>query len=144
MTRLKIAGLSWLAGAIMQASLGTAHSAPLTPLSLAAKPKADNVEQVRYYRWGGWGAGALAGAVIGSAIAAPYYYGGYYPYRYGGYYPYSGYTNSYGYSSYGYSPYYSGYPAYYGRSYYRGSYPYARRSYGYRPYYRARVVRRYY
>jgi hypothetical protein len=36
--------------------------------------------------WGrGWGWGGFAaGAVIGSALAAPYYYGGYYPY---GYYP---------------------------------------------------------
>jgi hypothetical protein len=39
--------------------------------------------------WGGWGWGPgpfFAGAVIGGALAAPYYYRGYYPYGpYGGY-----------------------------------------------------------
>ena len=57
--------------------------------------------------WGwGWGLGGLAvGAIIGSALAAPYYY----PYGYGNY----GYSN-YGYSNYGNapSPYYG--PGYYG------------------------------
>jgi hypothetical protein len=46
--------------------------------------------------WGGWGwggaaAGFAAGAIVGTALAAPYYgsYGGYYPYGgYGGYAPY--------------------------------------------------------
>jgi len=52
------------------------------------------IETVRYgYGWrgggwgwrgGGWGwgvgAGVAAGALIGGALAAPYYYGGYYPY----------------------------------------------------------------
>jgi hypothetical protein len=50
--------------------------------------------------WGGWGwrggwgwgpgpfwGGVAAGAVVGGALAAPYYYRGYYPYGYyGGYY----------------------------------------------------------
>jgi hypothetical protein len=42
------------------------------------------------WRGGYWGPGAgfVAGAVIGGALAAPYYYGGY-PYGYGGYYPYA-------------------------------------------------------
>ena len=37
----------------------------------------------RRWRGGGWGwglGGFAAGAIIGSAIASPYYYGGYYPY----------------------------------------------------------------
>lgn len=66
--------------------------------------------------WGGVGLGLAAGAIIGSALAAPYYappyydYGGY-GYGYGGY-GYSG-GYDYGYSpafySYGYSPLYSYY-----------------------------------
>ena len=60
--------------------------------------------------WGwGWGLGGFAvGALIGSALAAPYYYP-YGNYGYGNY----GYAN-YGYSNYGYapSPYYG--PGYYG------------------------------
>lgn len=48
------------------------------------------------WRGGGWGWGApfVAGAIVGGALAAPYYYGGYY-----GYYPYG---------SYPYYPYYYG------------------------------------
>jgi len=65
--------------------------------------------------WGwGWGLGGFAvGAIIGSALAAPYYY----PYGYYGNYGYGnyGYAN-YGYSNYGYapSPYYGPGPGYYG------------------------------
>jgi hypothetical protein len=52
----------------------------------------------------GWGLGGFAaGAIIGGALASPYYYGGYYPYGYGAY------------PAYGYpppAPYYGGGPAY--------------------------------
>jgi len=74
-------------------------------------------------RSGWWGpalGGFAVGAIVGSALASPYYYGGYGGY-YGGYYPaYSSYP-SYGYGypaySYGYSPGYYGY-AYAPRPYY--------------------------
>src|SRR5262249_38746989 len=57
--------------------------------------------------WGwGWGLGGFAvGALVGSALAGPYYY----PYGGGGYYGYS----NYGYANYGYAPYYGG-GGYYG------------------------------
>jgi hypothetical protein len=56
-----------------------------------------------WWRGGGWGwgwglGGFAAGAIIGSALAAPYYY----PYGY------------YGYSNYAYAPYYGGGGGYYG------------------------------
>jgi hypothetical protein len=60
-----------------------------------------------WWRGGGWGwglGGFAAGAIIGSVLAAPYYY----PYS-GGYYGYS----NYGYSNYAYAPYYGG-GGYYG------------------------------
>jgi hypothetical protein len=45
-------------------------------------------------RWGGgwgWGLGGFAaGAIVGSALAAPYHYGGYGPYGYYAPYPYYG------------------------------------------------------
>ena len=69
-------------------------------------------------RWGWWGpalGGFAAGAIIGSALASPYYYGGYYsahPYYPAGYYGY--YAPAYSYSV------YAG-PAYYG---YYGPRPY--------------------
>jgi hypothetical protein len=34
--------------------------------------------------WGGFGAGVAAGALVGAAVAAPYYYGGYGPGYYSG------------------------------------------------------------
>jgi hypothetical protein len=70
-------------------------------------------------RWGWWGPalGAFAvGAIVGGALARPYYYGGYY----GGYYPaYSYYpAGYYGYYAPAYSYSYAG-PAYYSpRPYY--------------------------
>ena len=66
-------------------------------------------------RWGGGGAfigGLAAGAIIGGALASPYYYGGY----------------GYGY---GYRPYYGGYYGGYASPYYAG--------YGYGGCYRQRV-----
>ena len=109
-------------------SLGIpASAAPVTSLSAAANPMTQNsdVVQVRYGGWhggghGGWGgwrggagfpAAALAGALIGGAIAAPYYGGGYYPY----------YGDDYGYAALPYrdpAPYYGTRPGYY-----RGCYP---------------------
>ncbi len=124
----RIAAVLSFAAAVSLASVPV-QAAPLTALSAAAKPAAQdtNVTQVRWGGWhGGWhgggigfGIGALAaGALIGAAVTSPYYYGGYYPY-------------------------YGGYPAYYG-GYYSYGYPYAystvtypANSYGYyRPYYR--------
>jgi hypothetical protein len=116
-TRRFAAALS-LAGAISLASLPV-QAAPLTALSAAAKPVAQdsNAIQVRWGGWhGGWGGwhgggwgfgiGALAaGALIGAAIASPYY----------GAYPYYGYGYPYGYP-YGYATTY--YPTY-SYSYYR-------------------------
>jgi hypothetical protein len=93
----------------------TAVPASAMPANLALKSAAPaNVETVRWgWRGGGgwgWGLGGFAaGAIIGSAIAAPYYYGGY-----GGYYPYGAYYPAY--PAYGYPPpaagYYGGGPAY--------------------------------
>jgi hypothetical protein len=142
-----VAALS-VAGALSLGVSAPAYSAPITPLSAAAKPaaQADNAVQVRFggfhggfggfhgggfggWRGGGWhgggwhrgvgfGVGALAaGAIIGSALAAPYYYGGDYGYDdayYGG-----GYGYPYGYRTVVVTPgygYYGGYPygGYYG------------------------------
>lgn len=36
-----------------------------------------------HYWGGGWGPGFVGGLVVGSALAAPYYYGGPYAYAYG-------------------------------------------------------------
>jgi hypothetical protein len=91
----------------------TGASAMPTTHALALKSAAPPaIENVRWGGWhggwhgGGWGwgwglGGFAAGAVIGSALAAPYYYGAYYPY---GYYP--------AYPAYGYPP-----PAYGGPGY---------------------------
>jgi hypothetical protein len=74
--------LSWSAAALAAATLaGAATMASATPLSGAraignAVPSA--VETVRWGRGGwGWGLGAglVGGAIIGGALAAPYYYG---------------------------------------------------------------------
>ncbi len=129
MSKPKIPAALLVIGAM---SLGApAIAAPVTPLSAAAKPMAQesDVVQVRFGGWhGGWGgwhggrgfaAGALAGALIGTAIAGPYYGGGYYPY-YGGDYGYSALPYGYPAYSYGYAPGY--YPDY---GYYR-SYPFYR------------------
>jgi hypothetical protein len=129
---LSVAGIALLAAQL------PAQSAPLIAQSLMAKPASANANtlEVRYGGWGGWrggwggwrggwggwgwGVGGFAaGALIGSALAAPYYYGGYYPSYYGAPYAGSGY--------YGYPGYNGGYPGYYGS--YAGYYG------PYRPYY---------
>jgi len=79
---------------------------------------------------GGFGVGLAAGALIGGALAAPYY-GGYYGYGYPAY----GYGYGYGYPAYGYGGYGYGYPAYGYSSYgyapaYSGGYGYASPYYG--------------
>jgi|SRR5580692_656461 hypothetical protein len=121
MSKLKIPAMLLVIGTM---SLGVpAIAAPVTSLSAAAKPMAQESDlvQVRFGGWhggsGGWHggrgfpAGALAGALIGAAIAAPYYSGGYYTY----------YDDDYGYPAlpYGYSAHYYGNAA----GYYPGCYP---------------------
>lgn len=130
MSRHKIPAALLVMGAM---SLGVpAIAAPVTSLSAAAKPMAQESDlvQVRYGGWhgggggwhGGWGgwhggrgfpAGAFAGALIGGAIAAAPYGGGYYPYPY--------YDDDYGYPA----PYYGDPAPYYGYGprYYPGCYP---------------------
>jgi hypothetical protein len=74
-------------------ALSPASAAPIgQPLAMTGSASAAPVEQVRWYgrRGWGWGGGAFvgglaAGAIIGGAIAAPYYYGS--PYYYGPAYP---------------------------------------------------------
>jgi hypothetical protein len=96
---------SKIVAALLMASAATvgapAMAAPVTPLSVAAKPQAQeaNLVQARFGGWGwrggwgrgwrgggwGWGLGAaLAGAAIGTALAAPYY-GDAYAYDYPAY-----------------------------------------------------------
>ena len=136
MSTMKIAAALSLVGAMSLTSIAPANSAPLTPLSVAAKPDVQT-EQVRFGGWhggwrgGGWGGGRgvglgalAAGALIGGALAAPYYGG------YGGYYggdPYA-YDDGYAYPSYAYSSYYPAYRPYRAHAYR----PY--RAYAYRPY----------
>jgi hypothetical protein len=111
MRTLRMAFVSGFAGALMASNVATLQAAPL-PTNVASMKSmvADSSIQVRW-RGGGWGhrgfggwgyrgggAGALAGALIGGAIASSAY--GYYggdPY-YGGYYP-----------GYSYYPVYGGY-----------------------------------
>jgi hypothetical protein len=134
----RIAAALSIVGSLSVAAYEPAQAAPNTPLSAMAKAHDNGAVQVRY-GWGGgwrgwgprgwgWGAGALAtGALVGAAVATPYYYGsdyggGYYPYYeapapypydayavYGGYYPAYGY-----YRPYAPAPYYYGVPTYYG------------------------------
>jgi hypothetical protein len=139
MLRSKIVAALLMASAV--ALEAPAMAAPVTPLSVAAKPQPaeSNVVRARFGGWGwhgggwGWGLGAaLAGAAIGAAVTAPYYggydpYGGGYPaYGYGGGYP----AYGYGYPAYGYAavpaytvvrPYWRHY-GWYHRPYWRGSY----------------------
>src|SRR4051794_15940471 len=94
--------------------------------------------------WGGAGFGLAAGALVGAALAAPYYGAGYgygygYPYGYGGY----GYDDDYGYApaySYGYAPVVSYGYGYAPRPVYRRHVGY--RTYGYRAGYGAYAMSR--
>ena len=60
----------------MYSFANVASAAPMTG-ALALKNAAPaNVESVQFRRWGwGVGAGLVAGAIIGGALASPYYYG---------------------------------------------------------------------
>jgi hypothetical protein len=121
MRTLRMALVGGFAGALMAGNVATLYATPLpTNVASIKSMVAENSIQIRWggwrgggwgYRgfggWGprgsGWGAGALAGALIGGAIASSaygYYGGPYYggpgPY-YGGYYPaYSYYPVDYG------------------------------------------------
>jgi hypothetical protein len=96
------------AALICGASLALApNTASAMPASHALALKNAAPGQVETVRWGGWGwglGGFAAGAIIGGALASPYYYGGYGP----AYYP----APYYGYAA----PYPAPYPppAYYG------------------------------
>jgi hypothetical protein len=84
--RMLAAALLCSAGIALTAT--SASAMPANPALKNAAPGA--VETVRWRGHGGgwgWGLGGFAaGAIIGSAIASPYYYGGgYYPYGYGAY-----------------------------------------------------------
>jgi hypothetical protein len=91
-------------------------------LMTAAVSSLTSPAQARVWGWrGGWGWGGPAlgfatGALIGSALAAPYY--GYPGYGYG--YGYPGYGYGYGYPSYGYGYGYPGYGYGYGHPGYGG------------------------
>src|SRR5262245_31900293 len=105
----------------------TASAAPAAGALAIKIAASSNIGQVRWGWRGGWGrgwgwgggAGVAAGALIGGALAAPYYYGGYYggPYYYASPYyadPYYVVDDSYysepigGGAYYGSSPYYRG------------------------------------
>jgi len=119
MSNLRKTSAGVLACAAGIALLANVASATPAMHALAIKDAVPNaVETVRWGGWhgGGWGGwhggwhrgwgwgwgGFAAGAIIGSAIASPYYYGGYY-YPYGGAYyaPPSGYYGGYGGGGYG-------------------------------------------
>jgi hypothetical protein len=97
--RLLAAALLTSAGIAMMA--GPASAMPAAPGPALQKAVPSHVETVRWGRRFGWGVGGgfIAGAIIGGALAAPYYYGPgpYYggggPYYYGSgpYYPASAY-----------------------------------------------------
>ena len=69
-------------GAAMSSMTGAASALPVGALAIRSSVPAA-VETVQWRRGWGWGIGAgfLAGAIVGSALTAPYYYGyGPYPY----------------------------------------------------------------
>ncbi|MBR0837612.1 BA14K family protein [Bradyrhizobium manausense] len=84
-----VAGACLLAG-LSAATLTAVSAAPVgQPLAMTQTAPGE-IEQVRWYGHRGWGGGAFvgglaAGAIIGGAVAAPYYYGS--PYYYGPGYP---------------------------------------------------------
>src|SRR5262249_59315427 len=75
-----IAGSAWS----MAGSAGAVPLAASMSLRDASTPLVETVQWRRGWGWGGVGLGLAAGAIIGSAIAANSYYGGY-GYRYSGY-----------------------------------------------------------
>jgi BA14K-like protein len=84
--------LSLSAAALIAASFAVSNVASAAPVvdALALKNAAQSDVQMVWGRGFGWGVGAglLGGAIIGGALAAPYYGYGYYPPAYGyGYYP---------------------------------------------------------
>jgi hypothetical protein len=134
---LKTAVACALSAALVASQISPAAAGPMpTNVATMKSMVADGPIQV-YWRGRGWGIGAglLAGAVIGGAIAnsnygyygSPYYggYGYSYP-SYGYAYPSYGYASpSYGYPSYGYA--YPHVAHYYGHRHYYGGY----NAYGY-------------
>jgi hypothetical protein len=136
-----------LAAALIAGSVsslaGSAHAVPLSASLSLRDASTSEVQTVQWRRWGGWGGvgfGLAAGAIVGAALAAPYYggygYGGCYgcgypAYAYGGYYP--SYRYAYTpYYSYAYAPAYYSYG--YASPYYAYSYPRVRyRAAFYRP-----------
>src|SRR5579871_1537068 len=134
----RIAVMASVVSTVLLAFPLPSQGAPLMPTSPVSKSAIANTDvlQVRYGGWGGWrggwggwrggwhggrgwgwgAAGVIAGAAVGAAIAAPYYYGGYG--GYGGYDPYYAYAAPY--PDYGYS--YPGYYAGYYRPYWRHAY----------------------
>ena len=75
-------------GVVAAPEVGSA--APFADALAITKATNTNVETVRWGRGFGWGLGAglLGGAIVGGALAAPYYYGEPYYYSYGEpYYP---------------------------------------------------------
>jgi hypothetical protein len=124
-----------LTGLIAIAPISGSQAAPLMPLSVvggAANNASAARDDLTPVHWrGGWeiGAGLLAGALIGSAVAAPRYYDPYPPYRYGYSYGYGRY-----YPAYAYTPYYGWGPRVYrwGPSPWRYSYGWSQpRPWGY-------------
>src|SRR5215467_10618991 len=95
-------------GGVMRKTL-TALLAAAT-VGAAALPSSAEARWGWGWGWGGLGVGLAAGAIIGGALARPYYpyYGYGYPAYYYGYYP----------------RYYPGYYGYYRPRYYGGYYPY--------------------
>src|SRR4029077_11523155 len=75
------------AGVVAHPNVGSAT--PFADAPAITKATDTNVETVRWGRGFGWGLGAglLGGAIVGGALAAPYYYGEPYYYSYGGPYP---------------------------------------------------------
>ncbi|MBR0723296.1 BA14K family protein [Bradyrhizobium manausense] len=84
-----VAGACLLAG-LSAATLTAVSAAPVGQPLAMTQTAPGQIEQVRWYGHRRWGGGAFvgglaAGAIIGGAVAAPYYYGS--PYYYGPGYP---------------------------------------------------------
>ena len=80
-----VAGACLLAG-LSVTTLSAASAAPIGQPLAMTQADSGQIDQVRWYGHRGWGGGAFvgglaAGAIIGGAVAAPYYYGS--PYYYG-------------------------------------------------------------